>query len=80
MAEKKRKRDQLLPCICYFPRGDTYVRDTELTPEEIAEAERRGNAALTETMNRYYSDHPEEYHALCQSKMIKEYDAAHPLP
>ena len=80
MAENKRKRSDLLPCICMFPRGDTYVRDTELTPEEREEAKRRGEAALSKAMSQYYTDHPDEYHALCQSEMIKAYDAAHPLP
>lgn len=80
MAETKRKRSDLLPCICMYPRGDTYVRDTELTPEERIEAKRRGDKAVSDALNDYFSTYPEKYHEFCQSDSVKAYDAAHPLP
>lgn len=79
MAEKKKKRSDLLPCVFMFPRGDTYVEYSELTPEERAEAKRRGEKAVSDALNQYFSTYPDKYHEFCQSKTVKAYDAAHPL-
>ncbi len=94
MAEqKKRKRDELLPCIFYFPRSNVeerryedmteeeraayYVRHEDMTEAERAVHRAKREKTLSGGMTRFYEEHPNIYHQDCQSSLIREYDRVH---
>ena len=92
-AKKKRKRNDILPCVCYFPRNpeedlnyedvapeerdQKYIRFEEMSEEQKAAHKAKRERRLSKVISQYWTDHPEEYHKFCQSEMVREYDRIH---